>query len=138
MSVNRLAYKAGYKYVVQDDFSYDTGIMGRGVALEHLRLSGVGTLTIRKGYAWDGPSGPTFDTVNFIRGSLVHDALYQLMEEDALPFSYRKIADDILIAICKEDGMSAIRRWWVKLAVNTFGARALETRNPVLFAPRKP
>lgn len=134
--LNRLAYKAGYKYQVAEDFSYDTGIVGYGVKLDgFISMTIEGTLTIHAGYAWDGASGPAINTVNFRRGSLVHDALYQLIENDLLPFSYRMRADDVLIQICKEDGMSAIRRWWVKLAVNNFGARALEIKNPVQYAP---
>lgn len=137
--INRLVYKAGYKFQTHDEFRYDTGIKGRGVTLNRfLTLTGDGVLIIAPGYAWDGASGPAIDTVNFRRASLVHDALYQLMREDALPFSYRRHADDLLIVICKEDGMWAPRRAWVKLAVNTFGARALENGNPVLFAPEKP
>ena len=136
--MNRLAYKRGYKFQVHDTFNYDTGIVGHAVALDgHISLDANGTLTIFKGYAWDGASGPAIDTQNFIRGSLVHDALYQLMAEDALPFSYRKRADELLVTICKEDGMWLPRRLWVKAAVNIFGAAALENRNPVLFAPEK-
>lgn len=136
--MNRLAYKAGYKYQVVDQFQYDTGILGHEVKLNgFISMTEEGTITIHPGYAWDGASGPAIDTVNFRRGSLVHDALYQLIENDLIPFSYRMRADEILIEICKEDRMIAIRRWWVKFAVNTFGIRALESHNPVLFAPEK-
>lgn len=137
--MNRLVYKQGYKYQVHDTFHYATGIVGFLIDIGPLlTLTHNGVITIRKGYAWDGASGPAIDTTTFMRGSLVHDALYQMIEEGLLPFSYRKRADDVLVEICKEDGMWAARRWWVKFAVNTFGARALETCNPVLFAPEKP
>jgi hypothetical protein len=43
-----------------------------------------------KGYAWNGPSGPTLDTRNFMRGSLVHDALYQLMREGRMDNGLRR------------------------------------------------
>lgn len=134
---NYLAYKEGYKYVVEDTFFIQTSINGFSILTDYINLYRDGTLLIRKGYAWDGASGPAIDTLNFRRGSLVHDALYQLIREDRLPFSYRKRADDELIRICKEDGMLMPRRWWVKLAVNTFGANAVEHANPVLFAPEK-
>lgn len=134
--MNKLAYKSGYKYQVVLDFSYDVGIKGFEVHMNgFISLTREGVLTIHAGYAWDGASGPAINTINFRRGSLVHDALYQLIENDLIPFSYRRHADDILIVICKEDGMSAIRCWWVKLAVNTFGIRALETVNPIQYAP---
>ena len=136
--MNRLTYKAGYKYQVVEDFHYNVDIKGFEVKLDgFLSLTRDGVLTVHAGYAWDGASGPAINTVNFRRGSLIHDALYQLIENDKIPFSYRKRADDVLIEICKEDGMSTARCWWVKLAVNTFGIRAIESHNPVLFAPEK-
>lgn len=57
---------------------------------------------IRKGYAWDGPSGPTFDTANFMRGA----------------------ADNLLRAMCIEDGMSALRACWVWKGVRWGGKGA--------------
>jgi len=52
----------------------------------YLKLDGDGQFEFSKGYAWDGPSGSTVDTLNFMRGSLVHDALYQLIRmEKILP-----------------------------------------------------
>lgn len=134
---NRLAYKAGYKYQTHDAYFHDTGVVGFTITNDYCRLSKDGTLMIYKGYAWDGASWAV-DTPSFMRGSLVHDTLYQLIGEDLLPFSYRRAADKLLIEICKDDGMWAPRRWWVMAAVSTFGARAVENNNPVLFAPEKP
>lgn len=81
-------------------------------------------LTIRKGYAWDGPSGPTIDTDNFMRGSLVHDALYQLFRELPHLRVHRDYADRLLQHICIMDGMSRLRAWWVYQGVKHFGAKA--------------
>jgi hypothetical protein len=137
--IDKLAYKEGYKYQVHEEFTTYTGITGFGVVLGHyLTLAPSGELRIGAGYAWDGASGPAFDTKNFIVPSLVHDALYQLIREDALPFSYRKHADDLLIKLCKDHGMWWPRRKWVYAAVRLAGANALEADNPVLFAPEKP
>ena len=58
------------------------------------RLNTKGHLIIKRSYAWDGPSGPTIDTKNFMRGSLVHDALYQLMRHEHLSSDeWRAVAD---------------------------------------------
>lgn len=135
--MNRVAYKEGYKFQLVDSYEIQTNILGVLAITQYASITHNGILTIHAGYAWDGASGPAIDTPNFIRGSLVHDALYQLIWDGHIPFSCRGKADDMLIQICKEDGMSALRRWWVKAAVNTFGARALENTNPTLFAPRK-
>ena len=94
---------------------------------------------MKKGYAWDGPSGPTIDTRNFMRGSLVHDALYQLMREEHLDKeTYRKPADQLLRDMCREDGMWSIRAWWVYLAVRWWADPAADPANkkPIIKAPR--
>ena len=91
-----------------------------------------------KGYAWDCPSGPTLDTRNFMRGSLVHDALYQLMRESLLDHTiHREPADRILQSLCREDGMTALRAWWVYQGVRLFGNPASDPaqQRPVLWAP---
>lgn len=82
-------------------------------------------VSISSGYTWDGPSGPAIDTPTFMRASLVHDALYQLIREDYLPRSMRKHADHIMRVIAEQDGMGAARRWWTWAAVRMFGGRAL-------------
>ena len=50
-------------------------------------------MSVQKDYAWDGPSGPTIDTRNSLRASLVHDVLYQAMREGGLPRTFRRRAD---------------------------------------------
>lgn len=70
-----IKYRDGYKYQLSED--YQTVIEIKPVEFiltEYIRLDIDGTLSIKEGYAWDGPSGPTVDTKNFMRGSLVHDA----------------------------------------------------------------
>jgi hypothetical protein len=88
-----------------------------------LWYDGVKQLIVKQGYAWDGPSGPTIDTKNFMRGSLVHDALYQLCREGFLEKNtYRPIADRLLYDLVREDGMNWFRAkymyWAVRLAAN--------------------
>ncbi len=60
-------------------------------------------LTIYPHYAWDGPSGPTFDTKTNMRASLFHDALCQLIGEGLLDKSDRKYADELLRTHMLED-----------------------------------
>jgi len=91
---------------------------------QFINLTTAGILTIKCGYSWDGPSGPTINTDNFMRGSLVHDALYELMRKGFLALNEKKNADDELIRLCKEDGMWGIRRWWVYRGLHRFGEAA--------------
>lgn len=95
---NCIAYKAGYEYQLKQDYVIDIEICpDHLIDLPYLSLTPAGRLTVKSGYAWDGPSGPTIDTLNFMRGSLVHDALYQLMRERHLDHDkYREPADRLL------------------------------------------
>ena len=113
-----------YKYTLFADYQHQTELrMAQPVQIGNVvSLETNGLLTIKKGYAWDGPSGPTIDTPNFMRGSLVHDAFYQLMREELISQDHRTYADRLLRKICLEDGMSAIRAWWVYKAVQLYGA----------------
>jgi hypothetical protein len=81
-----------------------------------------GTIIIRKGYEWDGASGPTIDTDDTMDGSLVHDVLYQLIREGKLPRKLRKKADRCIRQMCIEDGLehckTIIERVWVWLRFN--------------------
>lgn len=123
-------YKEGYKYQLETNYYIKTALKPlQFVTTEHLNLDLEGLLLIRKGYAWDGPSGPAVDTPNFMRGSLVHDALYQLIRQKHLPKTARKEADKLLQKICKEDGMSALRAWWVYQGVSRFGASSANPDN---------
>ena len=113
-----------YKYQLTQAYILDVGIKGFAIETPYLKLDRQGNLTIHKSYAWDGPSGPTVDTLNFMRGSLVHDALYQLIRLEKLPYAYRAYADLLLQKHCLEDGMSRFRSGYVYLAVKLFGGAA--------------
>ena len=131
-------YKSGYKYQLETSYSLIVGISpAEDIETDYINLSKLGRLTIKRGYAWDGPSGPTIDTKNFMRGSLVHDALYQLIRQKHLPKESRLQADLELKRICLEDGMSRIRAWWVYHAVRLGGGPAADPKNVkmVLTAP---
>lgn len=133
-----IKYKAGYKYQLADNYRVQTGIKGRAISLGPIKLTTQGWLTVRRGYAWDGPSGPTIDTPSFMRGSLVHDALYQLMRSKKLSAKkYRDTADRLLQQMCIEDGMWKPRAWVVYHAVRAFGGPSASEKNkrPILTAP---
>jgi hypothetical protein len=134
-------YRSGYKYQLKKAVVLPTKISPdeEKAIGDFVKLGTDGVLEIGNGYAWDGPSGPTIDTKNFLRGSLVHDALYQLMREAGLDkAAWRRTADEELVRFCREDGMSRVRAWWVLKAVRWFAdpAASPENRKPVSTAPR--
>ncbi len=114
-----LRYKElhGYKYRVELEESvyinmvFDEPIIGN----RYLRLSlcskpapASTLLSVKDGYMWDGPSGPTIDDRTNMRASLVHDVLYQAMREGLFDRSYRKAADQELRRLMIKDGLAQL------------------------------
>ena len=133
-----IKYRSGYKYQIVEDYQVKVSVIpNTNIKTHFLELNTERMLIIKKGYAWDGPSGPTIDTPNFMRGSLVHDALYQLLRNELLEQEWRDEADEELRRICREDGMSRIRAWWVYRAVRKWGnvAASPESRKKIHKAP---
>ena len=135
--MDKMRYKEGYEYQLAETYVYETGIFSNnGGGNDWVYIEPSGRLTILKGYAWDGPSGPALHTKDFLRGSLVHDALYQLIRTGVLYEQDQEKADLILKAIVLEDGMNKLRAWWVHTAVKNFGGVYIKNRvNDVLEAP---
>jgi len=96
-----------------------------------------GLMKFKRGYSWDGASGPTVDTKNTIRGSLVHDGLYQLMRENKLKRLHRNYVDRLLRRHLREDGMNWFRAWyWYKgVYIGAKKASLERSQRKVLSAP---
>ena len=139
MANAEIRYRSGYKYQLVGEYSLTVSVIpDDDIEIEFIDLSTEGVLVIKQGYAWDGPSGFTIDTKNFMRGSLVHDALYQLMRQEELSKErWRDAADSELKRICLEDGMSRLRAWWVHRGVRLGGdpAASPESRKKIHTAP---
>ena len=135
-----IKYKAGYKYQLKSNYAVTISIKPPAdITTPYITLNAQGMLTLKDGYAWDGPSGPTIDTLTFMRGSLIHDALYQLMREGKLDRTvFWEPADQLLRAICIEDGMWSFRAWYVYQAVRQFARTAADParEHPLTLAPK--
>jgi len=128
------------KYQLAEDYSVETGIIppnGVGVGNHFVTLSGTGRLTLRADYACDGPSGPTLDTKDFMRGAFGHDGGYQLIRLGYLPPEYRILFDKELDRVNQEDGMGWFRRQYVYAGVRLGGGASIEPRDDdkILEAP---
>jgi hypothetical protein len=124
-----ILYRRGYKYSLWTTYSVRTGITGHSVRHRLFELKPDGWLAIFEDYAWDGPSGPAIDTKSFMRGSLVHDALYEMLRLGLLPHDpcFHQ-ANLELKKICLEDGMWRWRAAWVFWAVENYGSAAAALR----------
>lgn len=136
--IDHIEYRSGFKYQLATTYEFATGSATNPLTTEFIDMDASGLLTIRHGYAWDGPSGPTFDTASAMRGSLVHDALYQLLRMKLLEPVWRHRADEIFYKLCLEDGMWKIRAWYFKKGVDMFaaGAARASARKRTIFAPK--
>jgi hypothetical protein len=168
--MDRIYYKSGYKYQLHvADYAPNTIYIGGRKWLRHTLLHKVlddpayverdfyaidgGNLYIRHGYAWDGASGPAIDTVDTQRASLIHDVLWQAIEEGVIPEQYRPLTNlefrDILfedIAATPSGGLlggakDAARRARARLwyhAVDKVGSKwvkAFKGKSAVISAP---
>jgi len=136
-----IRYTSGYKYQLRRTHVDAVAIHPTDpIHTDYVDLDTDGTITLKRGYAWDGASGPSIDTPSFMRGSLVHDALYQLMRSGALDSGrWRDRADRELRRICREDGMGWLRSWCVYYGVRWFGEPSTwpSASRPIRVAPRR-
>lgn len=135
---NHIKYREGYKYQLAEDYQVQTDIKQVSrIKTKFIELDETGLLTIRSGYAWDGPSGPTWDTPSAMGGSCAHDGLYQLMRMGLVDLKWRAAADLLYRRICLEDGMLRIRAWYHYEGVDHFaaGAASADARKRIIIAP---
>ncbi len=135
--IQAIAYTTGYKYQLRQNYVIETGIeIDEAIETPFLWLNPNGRLKIQRGYAWDGPSGPTIDTRSSMRGSLVHDALYQLMRSGLLGVDRRATIDRLFYLILVEDGMWKWRAGWWHTAVRKVAGMATDpsSRKVICYA----
>jgi len=129
--VTKLSVFGAYKYRIDDDYEYRTQLLGFDIDLPFVALGPLGILTLKKGYCWNGASGPTWDTPSCRRGSALHDAGYQLLGAKLLPMNTKGHIDKAwLHDICIEDGMSAFRAGYWLWGVQTFGGGVINRKVP--------
>jgi len=133
-----LYYREGYEYQVARDYHIRTALIPFApVKTKFIVLSITGNMVIKAGYAWDGASGPTWDTKNSMIGSMAHDAGYQLIRLGLILPEYKDLLDQMLHALCTEDGMFSWRADYWLWAVNKFGAGSTRpsAEPPEMMAP---
>ena len=122
-----LYFKRGYKYQTTRDYHIKLDVIpfsedGAFLPNDYGFLSPTGELVVYAGYAWNGASGPTWDTLNSMIGGLIHDVGYQLIRLGLIDPKYKEYFDQMLYDICTEDGMWEFRADYWRWAVLKFGA----------------
>lgn len=89
-----MKYSKGYKYQLKETVVIQTALLPLVpcVIQGFILLNTDGKLYIYKGYAWDGVTHG-IDFKFAMIASLVHDALFQLMQEGLLPLSFVHLAN---------------------------------------------
>ena len=114
-----------YKFKVEENFSIELPF--KIADFEHEYASSKDSiLSIKRGYAWDGASGPIINTRDTLVASLVHDVLYQAMRLNLIKSNSenKKITDKIFFEILKMHGVNSIRRKVWYFAVKLFGKKS--------------
>lgn len=102
------------RFKLTEDCSVTVGVTpDYSINTDFINLGKDGDLVIKKGYAWDGLPGLVLHTKNIRRGSVVRDALYQLMRNQHLSNGWRTAADMEFKRFCIEDGCSKFRAWFL-------------------------
>jgi len=113
--------KGNFKYQLRKKCSRRVDIIGITINLDFIRLTPIGILIAKKGYVWDGPSGPTIDDKYNMEASLFHDVLAELMRQGKLPLLYLEYSNQLLRDICLEKGMSDFRADYYYTGVSLIG-----------------
>jgi len=122
--------KISYKYKLVKNEYFKIPITGIEIDMEYAYLGLIGDLIVFTDYQWDGASGPTIDDKTNMRGSLVHDVLYQFLREKKLDAKYRKIADKILFGVLREDRMPYFRAKYYYYGVRIGGGPFADPKGP--------
>lgn len=121
----------GYKYISKSEEYFISDLLkGIDIEVSFVKIKN-NIITVRKEYAYDGPSGPTIDTKAFLFGSLYHDAMYQLMREGILDRKkYKSIADKLMREVCLREGMCEFRAWYTYKTVTYFKGGTKPKKRP--------
>ena len=132
-------YKEGYKYQLTRAYAVQTGIIPP-VRIDYpfFTLHTSGLLEVLPGYAWDGASGPTFDSKSSMRPSLVHDCFCQMAKDRHLDYpAYAPQYNTLFRRMCEEDGMWSWRAaiWRMGVIVGRGGDPDIPDTNLEQCAP---
>ena len=120
--------KYKYKFKVEENFSIELPFKMPDFEHQYASLKD-GILSVKRGYAWDGASGPIINTRDTLVASLVHDVLYQAMRLNLIKSNSenKKTADKNFFEILKTHGVNSIRRKVWYFAVRLFGKKSTKS-----------
>lgn len=133
----QIKYTKGYKYMLEEDTLFYTGIiLQEDFITKRVIHFKDGWMLIKEGFGWDGCSGPTWDDQTNMRAGLCHDGMYEL-HRCGFPLEYRCFSDEKLGRLMIEDKALSCRAKYYKFAVRKFGKSSALPKNQrkILIAP---
>ncbi len=134
-----LAFSSGFKHQVREvPQLFDVKALGSIPQIDwkwlHIKN---GILIIDLWYGWDGCSGPTWDNDSSMRGSLLHDALTQLMRQNLLDRRLKPVMDQMFHDQLIADGFWKFRADYYLWGVTKFGrgSTLASHRQKIKYAP---
>ena len=113
MTEHCICYVDGYEFKLAESGCMQTEIYPpNDINTPFYSISKTGRIVGKKGYAWDGITGPMFNTKSFHRSSLFHDIVCQAINEGRLDPSWRPQGDKEFrrIAIMDGEGLGVVAR----------------------------
>ena len=111
--MSSIKYIKDMKYCLSSGYTLQTPVTGYNIEDPWFILNDAGYLYIKPGFCWDGPSGPTLDTKDSLKASMVHDVFCILMRDGRIDYNkWQDTVNGFFMQMCIEDGMPA---WRAKL-----------------------
>lgn len=114
-----MKYRKGFKYQLAEQIMLETSFQPKeDIYSDFCHLLKGGNLILKKGFAWDGPSGPVIDRDSNMRASAGHDGLYRLMRKGVLDHYLWPQADLMFAKWLKED-----ESWGFIISIDMLGLK---------------
>lgn len=116
-----MKYKKGYKYQLVEDLVLPSDILppnNQDIHTYYVSLLKNGDWVFKRGWAWDGVSGPMMDTKATFPGGCGHDGGAYLLRQGKLPPEYKEPVDLWLPNLFLEYGMWEFRAKYAWKAVS--------------------
>jgi len=129
---NSAYYKKGYKYWFDRYYVGQTSCFPeKTIITDFIVLTTDGKIYLLKGFASDGPSGPTWDTDSIMRASFEHDGIYRLIRWGLLEPRWKDAADLDYMMTCIEDCCFEFRAKGHYWSLQKWGDSSINPRNKI-------
>ena len=114
-----MKYRKGFKYQIAEELILQTSFRPESnIYSDFCCLTMTGELLLRRGFAWDGASGPVVDRKSNMIAGAGHDGLYRLMRKGLLDHNLWPEADAMFAKWLKDNGA-----WALTIKIDSLGLK---------------